>query len=154
MRSANSYQDIKTPEDYEYDEAVNAAFNELCDEYADEIAEHGMNPANKAGLMQRAREMAKSRMSEPEEETEEEEPESPHWTPETIKKALQEVPEGDREDWLIRKLIYFQNEYMRCHSASESNDEYILENARLRQRLEDKDKEIQKMLNKLEAVGC
>jgi hypothetical protein len=67
MRSAKSYQDIKTPEDYEYDEAVNAAFNELCDEYADEIAEHGMSPANKAGLMQRAREMAKDRMSETEE---------------------------------------------------------------------------------------
>ena len=150
MRSANSYQDIKTPEDYEYDEAVNAAFNELCDEYADEIAEHGMSPANKAGLIQRAREMAKDRMREPEEE----EPESPHWTSETIKKTLQEVPEGDREDWLIRKLIYFQNEYMRCHSASESNDAYILENASLMKRLEDKDKEIQKMLNKLEAVGC
>ena len=55
MRSADSYQSIKTPEDYEYDEAVNAAFNELCDEYADEIAEHGMSPANKPGLMQRTR---------------------------------------------------------------------------------------------------
>ena len=154
MRSANSYQDIKTPEDYEYDAAVEAAYKELCDEYADDIAEHGMSPANKAGLMQRAREMAKARMSEPEEETEEEAPESPHWTPETIEKEIGHLSAEKQKEWLIRKLIYFQNEYMRCHSASESNDAYILENTSLRQRLEDKDKEIQKMLNKLEAVGC
>ena len=64
MRSCNSYQDIKTPEDYEYDEMVETCFKELCEEYADEIAEQGMSSANKAGLMARARKMAKDRMKE------------------------------------------------------------------------------------------
>lgn len=62
MRSVNSYQDIKTPEDEEYDDLVEACYNELCALYADEIAEHGMKPQNKAMLMVRARKIARKRM--------------------------------------------------------------------------------------------
>ena len=70
MRSANSYQDIKTPEDDEYDELVDTIFEELCDCYADEIEEYGMKPANRAALMQRARKIAQERMRKREEENE------------------------------------------------------------------------------------
>ena len=64
MRSCNSYQEIKEPEDYEYEECVNACFEELCDMYADEIEEKGMNSYQRANLMTRARKMAKDRMRE------------------------------------------------------------------------------------------
>lgn len=59
MRSCNSYQDIKTPEDYEEEERVEGVFEDLCDYYADEIAEHGMNWMQKASLMDRARKIVK-----------------------------------------------------------------------------------------------
>ena len=62
MRSVNSYQDIKTPEDEGYEELVDTCFDELCDIYADEIAEQGMNQQQKASLVNRARQMAKERM--------------------------------------------------------------------------------------------
>ena len=55
MHSANSYQDIRTPEDEEYEDAVQAEFENLYEFYADEIAEQGMNWRQKASLMQRAR---------------------------------------------------------------------------------------------------
>lgn len=50
MRSCNSYQEIKTPEDEEYEDRVNACFKELCDRYADDIEEQGMNWMQKASL--------------------------------------------------------------------------------------------------------
>jgi hypothetical protein len=68
MIGLKDYQSIKTPEDYEYDELVETYFKELCEEYSDEIAEHGMSSANKAGLMARARKMAKDRLAEVENE--------------------------------------------------------------------------------------
>lgn len=61
MRSCNSYQDIKTPEDMEYEERVNSIFNELCDEFSDQIEEHGMNWMQKASLMERARDRENSK---------------------------------------------------------------------------------------------
>lgn len=66
MRSCNSYQDIKTPEDMEYEERVNSIFNELCDEFADQIEEHGMNWMQKASLMKRARQIARKRVRDEE----------------------------------------------------------------------------------------
>ena len=72
MIGLRSYQDIKTPEDYEYERYVQSCFKELCDDYADEIAERGMKPQNKMALMNRARQMAKARMSAEYEEEEEE----------------------------------------------------------------------------------
>lgn len=72
MIGLRSYQDIKTPEDYEYERCVDRCYNELCEEYADEIAEHGMTSSNKFALRQRARQMAKERMSSEYEEQEEE----------------------------------------------------------------------------------
>ena len=61
MRSVNSYQDIKTEEDEEYENEVEAMFENLCDYYADEIAEHGMNWQQKASLMARARQIVNAR---------------------------------------------------------------------------------------------
>lgn len=61
MHSVNSYQDIKTPEDEEYERDVEIAFENLCDFYADEIAEHGMNFQQKASLMARARQIVNTR---------------------------------------------------------------------------------------------
>ena len=55
MHSVKSYQDIKTPEDEEYEDAVQAEFENLCDYYAEEIAEQGMNRQQRADLMKRAR---------------------------------------------------------------------------------------------------
>lgn len=66
MRSCNSYQDIKTPEDMEYEERVDSIFNELCDEFSDQIEEHGMNWMQKASLMERARQIARKRVREEE----------------------------------------------------------------------------------------
>lgn len=60
MRSCENYQSIKTPEDEEYEDRVQGAFAELCDIYADEIAEQGMNCYQKAQLIQRARKMAEN----------------------------------------------------------------------------------------------
>ena len=57
MRSCDSYQDIKTPEDEEYENEVEAMFENLCEYYADEIEEHGMNWQQKASLMARARQI-------------------------------------------------------------------------------------------------
>ncbi len=68
MIGLKDYQSIKTPEDYEYDDLVNSCFEELCEMYADEIAERGMSSANRAGLMARARKMAKDRLAEVENE--------------------------------------------------------------------------------------
>ena len=56
-----SYQDIKTPEDEEYENDVEAVFENLCDYYADEIEEHGMNWQQKASLMARARQIVNAR---------------------------------------------------------------------------------------------
>lgn len=39
MRSCENYQSIKTPEDEEYEERVEACYQELLDIYADDIAE-------------------------------------------------------------------------------------------------------------------
>jgi len=61
MRSVNSYQDIKTEEDEEYEDEVEAMFENLCDYYADEISEHGMNWQQKASLMARARQIVNTR---------------------------------------------------------------------------------------------
>ena len=71
MIGLKSYQAIKTPEDYEYESCVHRCFNELCDDYADEIAERGMNLYNRMALMNRARKMAKAIMSAEYEEEEE-----------------------------------------------------------------------------------
>lgn len=61
MHSVNSYQDIKTPEDEEYEDEVEAVFENLCDYYADDISERGMNWMQKAQLMQRARQIVNTR---------------------------------------------------------------------------------------------
>lgn len=61
MRSCDSYQDIKTPEDEEYENEVEAMFENLCEYYADEISEHGMNFQQKASLMARARQIVNTR---------------------------------------------------------------------------------------------
>ena len=61
MHSVNSYQDIKTPEDEEYEDAVQAEFENLCDYYAEEIAEQGMNWQQRASLMARARQRVNAR---------------------------------------------------------------------------------------------
>ena len=55
MRSCESYQSIRTPEDEEYENEIEAMFENLCEYYADEIEEHGMNLQQKASLMARAR---------------------------------------------------------------------------------------------------
>lgn len=39
MRSVNNYQSIRTPEDEEYENEVEAMFENLCEYYADEISE-------------------------------------------------------------------------------------------------------------------
>lgn len=61
MHSVNSYQDIRTPEDEEYENEVEAMFEYFCDYYADEIEEHGMNWQQKASLMARARQIVNVR---------------------------------------------------------------------------------------------
>ena len=61
MRSCDSYQDIKTPEDEEYENEVEATFENLCEYYADEIEEHGMNLQQKASLKARARQIVNTR---------------------------------------------------------------------------------------------
>ena len=61
MHSVNSYQDIKTPENEEYENEVEAMFENLCDYYADEIEEHGMNWQQKTSLMARARQIVNAR---------------------------------------------------------------------------------------------
>ena len=57
----NSYQDIKTPEDEEYEREVEAVFENLCDYYADDISEKGMNWQQKTSLMARARQIVNTR---------------------------------------------------------------------------------------------
>ena len=61
MHSVNSYQDILTPEDEDYEDAVQAEFENLCDYYAEEIAEQGMNWQQRADLMKRARQIVNAR---------------------------------------------------------------------------------------------
>lgn len=61
MHSVNSYQDIKTPEDEEYENAVQEEFENLCDYYAEEIAEQGMNWQQRADLMKRARQIVNAK---------------------------------------------------------------------------------------------
>jgi len=56
-----SYQDVKTPEDEEYENDVEAVFENLCDYYADDISERGMNWQQKASLMARARQIVNTR---------------------------------------------------------------------------------------------
>ena len=57
-----SYQDIKTPEDLYEEDLVQACYEELCERYADEIEDQGMNRMQKANLMKAARQMARKRM--------------------------------------------------------------------------------------------
>jgi hypothetical protein len=57
MRSSESYQSIRTPEEEEYENEVEAVFENLCDYYAEEIEEQGMNLQQKASLMARARQI-------------------------------------------------------------------------------------------------
>ena len=61
MRSCESYQSIRTSEDEEYENEVEAMFENLCDCYAEEIEEHGMNWQQKASLMSRARSIVNAR---------------------------------------------------------------------------------------------
>ena len=61
MHSVNSYQDIRTEEDEEYERDVEIAFENLVAYYTDEIEEHGMNWQQKASLMARARKIANTR---------------------------------------------------------------------------------------------
>lgn len=61
MHSVKSYQDIKTPEDEAYEDEVQAEFENLCNYYADEIAEQGMNWQQRAALMARARQRVNKR---------------------------------------------------------------------------------------------
>lgn len=55
-----SYQDIKTPEDLYEEDLVQACYEELCERYADEIEDQGMNRMQKANLMKAARQMARN----------------------------------------------------------------------------------------------
>ena len=55
MHSVNSYQDIRTEEDEEYERDVEIAFENLVEYYADDVSEKGMNWMQKVQLMQRAR---------------------------------------------------------------------------------------------------
>lgn len=61
MHSVNSYQDIRTEEDEDYERDVEIAFENLVEYYADEIEEHGMNLQQKASLMARARQIVNTR---------------------------------------------------------------------------------------------
>ena len=61
MHSVNSYQDIRIEEDEEYERNVEIVFENLCEYYADEISEHGMNLQQKASLMARARQIVNTR---------------------------------------------------------------------------------------------
>lgn len=61
MHSVNSYQDIRTEEDEEYERDVEIAFENLVEYYADDISEKGMNWMQKAQLMQRARQIVNAR---------------------------------------------------------------------------------------------
>ena len=61
MRSCESYQTIRTEEDEEYEDEVEAVFENLCDYYADDISEKGMNWQQKASLMARARQIVNAR---------------------------------------------------------------------------------------------
>jgi hypothetical protein len=61
MHSVNSYQDIRTEEDEEYERDVEIAFENLVDYYADEISEQGMNLQQKASLMARAKQIVNAR---------------------------------------------------------------------------------------------
>ena len=61
MHSVNSYQDIRTPEDQEYERDVEIAFENLVEYYADEISEQGMNWQQKASLMARSRQIVNTR---------------------------------------------------------------------------------------------
>ena len=61
MHSVNSYQDIRTEEDEEYERDVEIAFQNLVEYYADDISEKGMNWMQKAQLMQRARQIVNAR---------------------------------------------------------------------------------------------
>ena len=63
MRSCNSYQDIKTPEDYEEEISVEGIFDSLCEQYSDEIEEYGMDSYQRASLMCRARKIYAERES-------------------------------------------------------------------------------------------
>lgn len=62
MHSVNSYQDIRTEEDEEYERDVEIAFENLVEYYADDISEKGMNWQQKASLMARARQIVNTRM--------------------------------------------------------------------------------------------
>ena len=61
MHSVNSYQDIRTEEDEEYERDVEIAFENLVEYYADDVSEKGMNWMQKAQLMQRARQIVNAR---------------------------------------------------------------------------------------------
>jgi hypothetical protein len=61
MRSCESYQSIRTPEEEGYENEVEAVFENLCDYYAEEIEEQGMNLQQKASLMARARQIVNAR---------------------------------------------------------------------------------------------
>ena len=59
MRSCESYQSIRTPEDEDYERDVEIAFENLVEYYADDVSEKGMNWMQKAQLMQRARKIVR-----------------------------------------------------------------------------------------------
>lgn len=59
MRSYDNYQSIPDEEEDEFEREVEIQFEKLCDYYADEIAEKGMNAQQKASLMRRARNNAR-----------------------------------------------------------------------------------------------
>ena len=61
MHSVNSYQDIRTEEDEEYERDVEIAFENLVEYYAEDISEKGMNWMQKAQLMARARQIVNAR---------------------------------------------------------------------------------------------
>lgn len=50
-------------EDVYFEDKVASIFEDLCDMYADEIEERGMNPRQRASLMARAREIARKQIS-------------------------------------------------------------------------------------------
>ena len=60
MRSCNTYQDIKTPEDEEEELSVNAIYEDLVDNALSEPCGR-LSPYTKARLMKRAREIYRKR---------------------------------------------------------------------------------------------
>ena len=66
MRSCNSYQDIKTPEDEEEELSIEAIYEDLLDNCLEESDGRPIKPYTKARLRTRAKEIYYKRIGEAE----------------------------------------------------------------------------------------